>query len=232
MFIANESIFCNYLRYRQHFSFNSIIIIIGENRMGKSYFGCGLCENLDPNFNANKIVFDMETFLDFVDKAEPCWLLFDEVGCSLDRSEWWSTENRIFGQISEAYGKLGINLIMTLPSLGMLSRHGLEMSHFFIRMLSRGVARVYQNWKNPLTGQQHPFTIGHIVNLNPSKELWKAYEDKKMIFLNKKKTEWKQLYNTKKMSRLLTAQKIRNKVNFDVNPANQFSDSDAEQLES
>ena len=219
-----DSVFLNWLRYRSYWSYNSIIIIIGENRSGKSFMGCGLCEQLDYGFNENKIVFDMETFLDFVDKAKPCWLLFDEVGCSLDRSEWWSTENRIFGQVSEAYGKLGINLVMTLPSLGMLSRHGLEMAHFFIRMLGRGVGRVYQNWKNPLTGQHRPFTIGHVVNMMPSPRLWKVYEQKKMVFLDKKKAEWKELYNTKKLSRILTSKRIQNKINENSNPLYQTFD--------
>jgi len=58
----------------------------------------------------------------------------------------------------------------------------------------------------------------------PSPRLWKVYEQKKMVFLDKKKAEWKELYNTKKLSRILTSKRIQNKINENSNPLYQTFD--------
>lgn len=223
-----DSVFCNYLRYRQHFSFNTIIIVVGDKRMGKSFLACALGEMMDAKFNVDNIVFDLDAFLDFVDKAEPCWLVYDEIGVTLDRYTWFSTENRIFGQCAETYGKLGINLIMTLPKLEMLSKNGLAMCDFFINMLRRGIGRIYINRKYPLDihGKFRTPILGHMVDASPSPELWKVYEEKKMAYLKSLTKGWKEQYKTTKLKAMLTSKRIRNKVEQDTNPMLQIADSD------
>ena len=204
----SDSIFIKMLKYRQYWDYNTILVIVGGARIGKSWCACGLAELLDPNFNKDKIIFSLKEFLKFVKSGKSCWLVFDEVGVTFSAYEWWSIENRIFGHVTEAFGKLNINLILTLPSISMLSKQGLAMTHYFIEMKRRGIGRIYLNYTIPIMGKRRVMTLGHLVGCSPTKKLWDSYEEKKMDFLNKKSDEWESLYKEHQLKGQLKAQRI------------------------
>jgi hypothetical protein len=188
--------------------------------MGKSFLALALAEMLDTNFDVDKVVFDLDSFLNYVDKAKPCWIVFDETQVIADKYQWYSVENRIFGQVTETYGKLGINLIMTLPSLAMLSMNGLLMADFFINMLRRGIGRIYMNSKYPLDthGKFRTRLLGNIVDAEPSDELWFKYEEKKIKYLKEMTKGWKEKYHTDKLKKILTSKRLQAKFDAETNP--------------
>lgn len=207
----SNSTFVNYLKWREAQEFNCIIVIVGGAGMGKSWMGCALGEQLDNKFNSKKVIFTLAEFLDVVKRQEPCWLVFDECGLTLDRYSFWSIENRIFGHVTESFRKLGINLIMTLPSISMLSRQGLAMVHFIIDMKRRGLGRVYQNREIPIMGKRQVRILGHVWNLTPSKRLWYEYEEKKVNFLKEKSSEWAIVYKAHQLKGMNKAKRILQK---------------------
>jgi hypothetical protein len=202
----------NYLNFRSYHSYNSILVIVGENRTGKSYMALALAYMLDNNFNTDHIIFTFKEFLQFVKAQKSCWIIFDEIGLTASGSEWWSLENRLIGYITQSFGRLNINLIMTLPSLNMLSRQGFAMTTIVIRMLKRRVGRVYKIIKDPIKGKLYPYTIGHIRIGNIPKDISLPYERKKINFLHDKSAEWEKQYNSymDKMTTKFTPKPVQN----------------------
>jgi len=206
------SVFVRWLKHRERRMFNCIMVVVGGAGIGKSWLAVALGQRLDPKFSINSIIFSFREFLEVVKKQKSCWLVFDEVGLTLDRASHWSLENRLFGHVSESFRKLQINLIMTLPSISMLSRQGLAMVHYIIAMRYRGMARVYENKEWPLTGQRRTPSFGHLKNLNPDRNLWQQYEDKKIKFLKDKAKEWGEVYSAHQLKGKLKTQRIFRKA--------------------
>ena len=142
------------LKWLNNNDYNVNILMVGRNRIGKTYgaldlvyslnkfFQNGIAESWDTN---KPIKFWIFNLLDLIKKTEefkkmniPIWLVYEEVGESLGSHEWWSLPNRIFAKITQTWGSLKINLVMTLPKSKELSTTALAQIHYGIEVTSRG----------------------------------------------------------------------------------------------
>lgn len=179
------------IRYRMNHRQNCIIIIVGQQRSGKSYAGLQLCETYDPKFDKSQMCFGMKQFMKFLrSNKKNRWILFDEVGVEFDNYLWFTIPNRVMKYVAEVYASRQLHLVMTLPHLTGLLKQTRSLSHFLIRMFypSAGVLigigtdyihpRVWYQWLQRLE-------FGY-----PSKKNVRAYEKKKDGFLSEKVIDW------------------------------------------
>jgi hypothetical protein len=179
------------VRYRMSHRQNCIIILVGQQRSGKSYAGLQLCETYDKKFDKEQMIFGMKQFMEFLrSNRKNRWILFDEVGVEFDNVLWFSVPNRVMKYIAETYASRQLHLVMTLPHLSGLLKQTRTLSHFIIRMFypSMGVLiGIGTDYIHPKEWYQW---LQFLEFDYPSKELIVEYEKKKDEFLSKKTIDW------------------------------------------
>jgi len=170
---------------------NCIIIIVGQQRSGKSYAGLQLCEYYDPKFDRDSICFGMRQFMKFVrTNKRNRWILFDEVGVEFDNYLWFTIPNRVMKYIAETYASRQLHLVMTLPHLSGLLKQTRSLSHFIIKMFypSKGILiGIGTDYIHPKMWYQYLQLLDFD---KPSKGIIKDYEKKKDEFLTQKAIDW------------------------------------------
>jgi hypothetical protein len=147
--------FFHKLKYLNQKDFNVNILIVGRNRIGKTYsaislayalnrfFDNGIVESWNSNTPKKFWIFGLMDLLEMLnttlkDIDKPIWLVYEEAGESLGSMEWWSLPNRIFAKITQTWGSKKINLIITLPKSRELSSGAIAQVHYGIEIKSRG----------------------------------------------------------------------------------------------
>lgn len=106
-----------------------ILIVIGEKGSGKSYLSLKLAEEIDPEFNIDKVVFKPQEAFKLIlgDKVKGTnkikkgsAILFDEAGLELSKKEWYAAASKAMVQLAQSFRFLNIALIFTLPSMKYL----------------------------------------------------------------------------------------------------------------
>jgi len=135
--------------------FNVNILIVGRNRIGKTYsaialahslnkfFENGIAESWDSRKPIRFWVFNLMDLLEMINNElknidKPVWLVYEEAGESLGSMEWWSLSNRIFAKVTQTWGSKKINLIVTLPKSKELSSGAIAQVHYGIEIKARG----------------------------------------------------------------------------------------------
>lgn len=108
------------------------MVITGPPGEGKSFTGARLCEIIDPSFTVDRIAIGKTTeFLKLLKKAVPigsqpgelksgCAIMLDEAGMGISAREWQSAQNRVLGLIFQVIRKLGLFVVLTVPSKAMI----------------------------------------------------------------------------------------------------------------
>jgi hypothetical protein len=177
------------IKYNLDHRKNVLVIIVGQQRSGKSYAGLQLCETYDSKFDKNAICFSMKDFMQFVRTQRNKWVLFDEVGVEFDNVLWWSTPIRIMKYIVETYASRQINLVMTLPNLVGMSTAIKDLSYFIIRMHQPRYGLLIGIWTDHISKMGYKW-LQHLEFGMPSQSIIEDYEKKKDSFLSKKSIDW------------------------------------------
>lgn len=165
---------------------NFVCVIHGPTRSGKSALGLKICEQIDPNFNADRVFFYLDELFPLVnaDKLPPgTFCLIDEAGATLDARRFMSAINVHSTHVFEAFGIKEINVVFTLPSLKMIDANVRRLMHCMVFQRDRGYARIYRIG-TAYDGAVYSYRVGKFYNVTmPSKELWDAYILKKNAFI-------------------------------------------------
>jgi len=98
-------------------------VIVGQEGSGKSYTAVKLAQNIDPSFNADRVIFDISDLLERLaeEDHEPgqCYVL-DEAGVQLGRRTWQDRGQVMANQALQLIRKHNLGLIFTLPRLSEL----------------------------------------------------------------------------------------------------------------
>jgi hypothetical protein len=180
---------------RQHIGLNSIFLWLGARGIGKSYGCLKVGEVFDRNFNVDRVVFNLESFLESLEsiKKPYSWLVFDELGLEIPAREWLSTANKIMSYISQSFRFTKINLSIATPNPSYVDVHIRELSDFWVVMQTRGVGRVYKVIHNPFAKPSRSLKTPYLCNIElglPSDRLQRAYEDKRREVLSSKYAEY------------------------------------------
>ena len=183
---------------------NWIGAFVGQTGSGKSYSAMRFAELIDRNFSADKVFFRIRDFIKAVHekkiKRGDC-VVIDEAGIGWGARSFMMQENKDMSALFQAVRFMNFGIILTVPSLHMVDRHGRDLLHATGRTLginrTRGyvklqykmqeadaitghkVYRKYPRIRQP-NGQLKRITF--IKVHKPSEKLIREYEKRKKIF--------------------------------------------------
>jgi hypothetical protein len=179
--------FLRHLLWRRKLNMNSIILIVGGVRTGKSWTGLKLLETylryLHKPFNVNEQVsFDILPFLKWSAEATDSGFMLDEVGVNLNPSEWWTVQSKIFRNFTQTQGFRRNVMILVLPSVAFLLKSIRFMCNYIIETRNQGHAVIRKIVMDHTRGKGYPTNIGSLNVSQPSKEVINAYESMKKVW--------------------------------------------------
>ncbi len=97
---------------------NFLCMFSGPTGSGKSWGAMSFCEQLDPNFDTDRIVFSAKQLMELINsgtlKKGSC-ILFDEAGIDLGSRTWQSMTNRMLNYLIQTFRHKNFILIFTSP---------------------------------------------------------------------------------------------------------------------
>lgn len=198
---------------------NATLICIGRPGMGKSVTMQEMLYTLDPTFNLNRIVFNLDSFLQLLDEGDPLTgklkpgqaVLFDEVVTDegAESRGAMSKSNKLMTYIAANFRARRLIVGMCLPSLMQLDKNLREVNVTGIIEIvdksnekRKNKCKIFWCRYDPYTQyaiRQYPRVIndkGHVYKVRhvwlpiPSKETIDQYEVKKMDYLARNIARW------------------------------------------
>jgi hypothetical protein len=130
---------------------NWLGIVCGGTGSGKTYSAMRLCENIDPTFNIDRIVFSIGDFLKLINSGKlqkGQAIIFDEAGVGMDAKTWYSISNRLMGYLIQTFRYLNLAVVFTTPSIKYIDKgiRGL----FHARIETKGINKRKQTVKTKI----------------------------------------------------------------------------------
>lgn len=202
----------NYIKSRVDRNQNYVMLFVGQTGTGKSYAAMNLAEDLDPDFNINRVVFSADEFITVLnsDKSlvKGSVIMWDEAGMGMPAREWYSISNKVISYVVQTFRVRGYILIMTTPSLKYIDSQIRSLFHGIAESKDPsmyggqfGWAKYLDLFHDPREGKtimQYPVIMdehnramkikgrtarhGNMLFLKPSEELIEDYEVKKKEF--------------------------------------------------
>lgn len=97
--------------------------IVGREGSGKSQTALKICNNVDPTFTAERVIFDVKELLEVLrnDEHEPGnFYLLDEAGAQLGNRTWQDRGQILANQALQLIRDHNLGLVFTLPRLSEL----------------------------------------------------------------------------------------------------------------
>lgn len=173
--------FIRHLLWRRHLNMNSIILIVGAVRTGKSYMALKIAENythyIKKEFSVNdQVSFEIIPFLKWSQTETDNIFVLDEVGISLNPHEWYSIQSRVFRNFTQAQGFRRNVMILVLPNISFLLKSIRFMCNYVIETRGQGKGLIYKLMMNHIKGKGYPVGLGFIKFSLPSKKIIEPYE--------------------------------------------------------
>jgi signal recognition particle GTPase len=95
-------------------------VIVGQEGSGKSYTAIKIAKNVDPSFNAGRVIFDVADLLEVLTEGEHepgNFYVLDEAGVQLGRRTWQDRSQILANQALQLIRDHNLGLIFTLPRL-------------------------------------------------------------------------------------------------------------------
>lgn len=160
--LENPRLFLDLLQMRKEREKDSIIIMTGERRSGKSFGAIRLAENLDPNFDVTKnLFFGVKDFLIRWRELDGGIIILDEASENVDRRSWYSIENKVFNSLVTREGFRRNTAILTFPMISDLDTRAVRLCSHHICMKGINIDR------------EEAFAV--VYRLKPIQEIGKTY---------------------------------------------------------
>lgn len=184
-FHKDEGLLFRHLLWRRKLNMNSIILIVGGVRTGKSYAGLKICERycrlVGKKYDVKKQCgFEPIDYLEWVNRGATDDAYFlDEMGASVSPQNWFTQQSRIFNTYTQIGGYRLNLLVMATPSISYLLKSVRFLLNYIIEMYSQGRGVVCK------VRMIHRFGKGFLPNLGglkvslPRKDIISVYEAQK-----------------------------------------------------
>lgn len=107
--------------------FDNLVVIDGDEGVGKSSLAYKLCTMLDPTFTLEeRYVYSLEEFLQKLTEDTTIRgkvFLFDEATNVANNRQWMETGNTIFTKILEKIRSRGLTMVLCIPFYGRLDKY-------------------------------------------------------------------------------------------------------------
>lgn len=202
----------NFVKERIDRNQNFLGLITGPTGSGKSYIALHLAEQLDQEFNIDRVVFELTEFLDLIDSGLPkgSVIVLDEAGVSMSARAWFSITNRFLSNVLQSFRYMNYIIFVTVPSAAMVDVDLRRLAHGTIETIGidynnkQNVFRFLQYESNPRTGKlffhylketcpgkKYKIKVKRYRLNMPSDILTKQYEKKKSEYLKEMRKQIK-----------------------------------------
>jgi DNA-binding CsgD family transcriptional regulator len=128
----SEKFFITYIKNRIRENKNFLGIITGPTGSGKSLSAVSICEQVDPSFDVNRIVFSIKDLMALINsgqlKSGSC-ILFDEAGIEFSNRNWQSTINKALSSLLQTFRHQCLIVFFTVPYLDFVDTSVRKLFH-------------------------------------------------------------------------------------------------------
>ena len=197
--------FPSYIKQRIERKKNFLCVITGQTGSGKSMASLRLAEQLDPDFDERNICFTPNEFLDLIDgktkklKAGSV-IVWDELQVAMSNMDFQSMVAKMVNFLLQTFRYQNYIVIMTTPHFSFVNAGARKLFHCRMETISinknaktcklkplllqtnQSTGKVYEKFLRVKLAGRKVVPLKRINVGLPSKELIKAYDDKKDIF--------------------------------------------------
>jgi len=106
---------------------NVVVFVTGKVGTGKSYFSMRLCELIDPSFDASRVCFTAEEFLNQVNEKgrlkKGNAIMLDEVGIMAGARDFQNVVNKALSKVFQIFRHRQLFVVLTVPHERMADVH-------------------------------------------------------------------------------------------------------------
>lgn len=112
------------------YNLNWMACVTGPTGSGKSCSALTIANMIDPDFSVEKVVFDVDEFLEFLEKAtKGDVIIWDEGGVGFGSRSAMTKSNRSISEIIQTFRYRNLGLIWTTPASGFVDKSGRILFH-------------------------------------------------------------------------------------------------------
>src|SRR5207249_2255523 len=169
------------LAERSRLNYTSLVLYLGKPGKGKSWGGLKTCERMDPNFSIENVVFNGRQFRKAVEKPGFGWYLWDEPNKGLSHRNWYTEINKAVTTYLQTSRFREKNVVFALPKEDWIDKSARGVMAGEAIFWHRAIASVHVLMPNYFGSSPETFKpfVGEIEFAAPSRDLVKAYEDKR-----------------------------------------------------
>lgn len=130
---------------------NWLCVLCGSPGTGKSFTALRLAEAIDPTFNARRVVFTAQEFLEIFPYTKPGQVIVFDEGEEVNARRSMSEKNVQFGIILSMIRFTQVSVIFTLPNIQMIDINTRRLMHSYLHTIP--VNRITgPKWKRTRSG--------------------------------------------------------------------------------
>lgn len=179
---------------------NYMGIACGVPGSGKSYAVLAIAEAIDRKFNADRIAFTPEEFLEIIkdrDLKSGSAVIFEEVGVGISAREWYSISNKLVNAVFQTFRLRQLVVLFNTPNMLYIDSNARTLFHGYIEPVNIDfrdqicTVKYMQMQVNPRDEKRKIYyhhlkeggrqVLRHAIP-KPSDEIIAPYEEKKVKF--------------------------------------------------
>jgi len=127
-----EKHWISYIKSRIKKNKNFLGFISGQTGSGKSWSSLSICEDLDADFNIDRVVFSGLELMNLInsDKLKRgSAICFEEVGVEISNKNWASVTNKMLNYLIQTFRHRGFILVMNSPYMDFVDSATRKLFH-------------------------------------------------------------------------------------------------------
>jgi len=175
---SKTPLFFQVLDIRKSQQRDTIILVTGEKRIGKSYCCLKIAERIDPNFDPEKqVFFEPKYFVRWLKGATDSVCVIEETSVSMSNRSWFEITNKIMRQIITIQGYKRNVFLLNLPVLSHLDAQIVSLCSILLNGVRQGLFIPYRLKNYQFKKQFVPIRFPEILKFDlPSKHIVEKYE--------------------------------------------------------
>jgi len=127
-----EKFWISYIKSRIKKNKNFLGFISGQTGSGKSWSTLSICEDLDKDFNIDRVVFNGLELMSLINSdtlKRGSAICFEEVGVEMSNKNWASVTNKMLNYLIQTFRHRGFILIMNSPYMDFVDSATRKLFH-------------------------------------------------------------------------------------------------------
>jgi DNA-binding CsgD family transcriptional regulator len=197
--------FIGYIHHRIKHNKNFLCCVTGPTGSGKSWCALRMGEMIDPDFDIRNVVFTPKEFLELVNEkskklSKGSCIVFDELQVSMSHVEYMSLQSKLINYLLQTFRHRNFVCIFTSPHFSFVNASARKLFHSrvetldiltsknvvrlkpFMLQVNQDTGKVYRKYLRVFDKEYGRTPVKTLLVGKPSKDLIKAYEEKKTDF--------------------------------------------------